>query len=800
MLCYLTRALVHHDKLRVHQKSTSTNNKEAFPVMMSRTGARGNRSVPGVVRAVLLLAGAPLWVLGTSCVLADTAANAEAASAATSADSDQSLQTVTVTAARLSLIGNAQTASQGVVVNDELTLVPAYRPGQVLETVPGLDVTVHSGEGKANQYLMRGYNLDHGTDLAVFVDDMPVNEPSHAHGQGYADINFMFPELATNVAYTKGPYYADEGDFATVGSVHINYLNTIPTTVSATVGTLDFQRYLAASSTELAGGNLLGGVEFQHYDGPWTTPGDQQKVNSVLRFSEGTAADGFSVSAMFYHDTWNAQTDQPERALIYGLIPSVYGILDPTDAGYAQRASLSAVFHDAIGPGELTSDLYLISNRMYLWNDFTHFLVDPLYGDQEQQHEDRVTEGGDSSYAWSAPLLGVSTEWQVGVHARFDYNDVSRMPTQGRVPLTTAQLNAGYVDPATGQPDWYGTYYETDKIHLGSVAGFFEITSHWTDAFRSVLGFREDYMYGIDSGTNYGSTSTPFAEPHLSLIYRLNESTELYASGGRGFHSDDIRGVDQARNEGVYGAPLIAGQTGEELGIRKNLLDNRISATLAVYNLLADSETTYDPDVGQDAAGPGSHRTGYEVNVTYQITHWLEIYGSYSGDRARYTSNYDDGTGHVGEYLPNAPFATGSLNIYIKNLGPWSGGLEYRYLGAFPLSSGPCNDAAVQADFANSGVTTCAQAVAKGLTPAGQVFGSGYGEWSADLHYEFGDGWSLGLAGFNLLNKKANAMEYFYVDRLQTEVAAGQYPDGVASVHFHPLEPISGRLTISKTF
>jgi len=693
---------------------------------------------------------------------------------------DQPLQEVTVTAQRLSLIGTAQTASEGVIVNDELTLTPAFRPGQVLETVPGLDVTVHSGEGKANQYLMRGYNLDHGTDLAVFVDDMPVNEPTHAHGQGYADINFMMPELATDVSYTKGTYYANEGDFASVGSVHINYLDSIPPQVSETVGTMDFQRTFLAGSTAAGSGTLLGAFELQHYDGPWTTPGDQRKVNSVLRFSSGDASRGFTVTAMFYHDLWNAQTDQPERALTEGLIPSVYGILDPTDAGYAQRASLSSVFHEALGEGIWTASAYVISSRLYLWNDFTHLLVDPINGDQEQQHEDRETVGADSSYAWSSQLFGVDTDWTTGLHARFDFNDVQRIPTQDRVPLTAAQLAA---------VDYPSSYSESDVVHLGSVAGYFQITSHWTTQLRSVLGFREDYMYGIDSGTNHGNASGALPEPKASLIYRLNESTELYASAGRGFHSDDLRGVDQARIEGRPGAPLIASQTGEEIGVRKDLFDRRVSATLALYSLVAQSETTYDPDIGQDVAGPGSHRMGYEVNVTYQATRWLELYGSYSGDRARYTSPLDDGTGHLGDYLPNAPFATGSFNVYVHELGAWSGGIAYRYLGAYPLTSGPCADAAVKVDF--PGLATCAQAP----TPKGEVFGSGYGEWNADLRYALRHGWSIGLAGYNLLNKKANAMEYFYVDRLP-----GESPDGEADVHFHPLEPISGRLTIAKTF
>jgi len=304
---------------------------------------------------------------------------------------------VTVTAERLNMIGTATTASQGVVDNDEIALTPACRPGQVLETVPGLDVTVHSGEGKANQYLMRGYNLDHGTDLAVFVDGMPVNEPSHAHGQGYADMNFMIPQLATNITYTKGTYYAYEGDFASVGAVHVSYLDTIPDQVSLSVGSEDFQHLVTAGSTPLGAGNLLGALELQHYDGPWTTPSDQRKINAVLRYSAGDEQQGYSLTGMFYHDTWNAETDVPERAIEEGLI-SRFGQLDPSDAGQAQRASVSGQYHSALAGGQLVASAYVISNHLFLWNDFTHYLVDPINGDQEQQHEDRATIGADVSY------------------------------------------------------------------------------------------------------------------------------------------------------------------------------------------------------------------------------------------------------------------------------------------------------------------------------------------------------------------------------------------------------------------
>ena len=664
------------------------------------------------------------------------------------------LAEVTVTGQRMSLLGSATTASEGIVVNDELALTPAFRPGQLLETVPGLTVTSHSGEGKANQYLMRGYNLDHGTDLAMFVDDMPVNEPTHTHGQGYSDLNFMVPQLATNIAYTKGTYYAAQGDFASVGSIHINYLDVMPDQVAVTGGNEGFQHVFTAGSTTLGGGSLLGALELQHYDGPWDPGTDERKYNIVLRYSSGDEHSGYSVTGMLYHSLWNAITDQPERAINEGLLGR-FQTLNPTDGGDAQRASVSAQWHTMVGDGTLSANAYVINNRLTLWNDFTHYLIDPLNGDQEGQHENRATLGGDISYARAAELAGISNDMVVGLHSRYDINDVSRVPTEDRVPLTEAQIEA---------VDYPSSAIERDHVHLNSVAGYVQVTSHWTDWFRSVLGLREDYIHGIDSGTNYGTASEALAQPKASLIFRPLQSTELYLSWGRGFHSDDLRGVDQAKITGIPGAPLIARQTGEEFGIRQQILQN-ITVTLSVYSLSAQSETTYDPDAGADSAGPGSRRRGAEINLTYQALKWLEFYASYSANHARYTTDYDDGTGHVGRYLPNAPFAAGSFNVYVKNLGRWDGGLNYRYLSAFPLSS----DA--------------------------RALGHGYGQWNGDVHYSLDDGWKLGLGIFNIFNVKANAAEFWYVDRLPGEPA-----EGVADLHVHPLEPTTARLTIAKTF
>jgi outer membrane receptor protein involved in Fe transport len=301
-------------------------------------------------------------------------------------------------------------------------------------------------------------------------------------------------------------------------------------------------------------------------------------------------------------------------------------------------------------------------------------------------------------------------------------------------------------------------------VHLRDLAWYAQATTHRQPWLRTVVGLREDGIGGGDSGTNPGRANASVLQPKASLIITPMPTTEFYLSAGRGFHSDDLRGVNRAAMSGSAGAPLIARQDGREVGVRRQV-GRRLALTLALYSLDAQSETTYDPDQGEDTAGPASRRRGFELNVTYQAAAWLELYGSYSADHARFKAPFDDGTGHLGIYLPNAPFATGSVTVFLKELGAWSGGLQYRYLSAYPLSSD------------------------------GAIRGSGYGEWNGDIRRAFGGGWTLALGVYNMTNKKADAAEYWYVDRLAGEPAAG-----AADVHVHPLEPISARLTLAKGF
>ncbi len=745
--------------------------------------------VPGIHQFAWLMRGASgiylLCGLGAWVALADAAAGTGDAAVL-----DSALAEVVVTAKRLDLLGTATTASAGLVSDEELQLLPAYRPGQLLETVPGLIVTLHSGEGKANQYLMRGYNLDHGTDLETYVDGMPVNQPTHAHGQGYTDLNFMIPELADGLSYTKGTYYADVGDFGAVGSVHLGYRDIIPDQISTTIGMYGYQRFFSAGTQGIGSGQLLAAGELQHYDGPFDTPDDQRKENLVVRYSEGDDHNGYSVTAMMYHGVWTSTTDIPERAIDEGRVAGRFGTLDPTDGGRAWRNSLSFNAHQTLGTGQLTSSAFFIDNQLHLINDFTHFLIDPVHGDQEDQMENRQALGGQLNYAFPLPFGSIPNEVSAGLLTRYDLLHVGRDPSEGQISLLDTN------DPS---------YTNDDRVWLFAGAAYAQLTTHWTASLRSVLGFRDDYQHGTDVDydaashetagyTNSGTVAQSLPQPKGSLILTASDSVEFYASAGRGFHSADLRGVNQdvSVDLGLPHTRLLSRQEGQEVGVRANPAPT-VALTFAVFNLWQQSETIIDPDVGADSAGPPSRRYGLELNATVRINRYLEFYGGASADHTRFTRPFDDGTGHEGLHITDAPVATGSLALYLADLGPWSAGLSYRYLGNYPLSSGPCSNTAAVHDFPGV-ATSCANAP----TASGQVNGKGFGETSLDVHYAFPGHLTASLGIYNLFNVHAAAAEFWYVDRLQNEL--GSYPDGRADVHEHPLEPIMARITLAKQF
>jgi outer membrane receptor protein involved in Fe transport len=698
---------------------------------------------------------------------------------------------VVVAGSRVNLLGVAQTASQGVVTREEIALRPIYRIGQLYETVPGLAVTVHSGESKANQYELRGFDVDHGTDFASFVDGMPVNQGTNLHGQGYSDQSFLMPQIVDSLDYAKGPYYAASGDFSAVGAAHVRLMDILPAQLSVSAGTFGDGGVFAGGTHAFDDQDRLwAAVEYAHVDGPWRPPGDYDKVNLAARFSHGDSEgdNGFSLTAMYNRSRGRLETDQPQRAIDADMIDR-FGVLDPTDRGRTERYSLSGRFAAEGEHWGFRSGLYAIHSEETLINNFTHFLDDPVNGDQEQQDETRTVVGGDVALTLTYRLGAIRTDTVVGLQDRYDSVYVDRRHTvAGRVldycmdeslfpPGVTPPAppaDAPMSDNATPVPA-VGGACNADRVRLNDFGVYVENTTWWTPWLRTVAGFREEVFYAHDHSLTtgfQGSASQTLPQPKGSLVLGPWLQTEFYVSAGRGFHSDDVRGV--FGTVPIEGFPMLAGPTpllapttGEEVGLRSNLIP-RVQVQVAAFREDFSSELRFDEDAGQDQATAPSRREGVEVSAQYRPFAWLELNTDLAFSHARYRGSPAQlaAFGLDGPYIALAPSFIGSFGVLVDHLGPWFGALQWRCLGSYPISDGDA-----------------------------QPRDKGYSEVNLDLGYRVTSHLQLQASVFNLFNTKANAAAFLYASRLRGEPA-----EGVTGLQVHPLEPISARFTATVTF
>ena len=687
-----------------------------------------------------------------------------------------SVSEVVVTASRLNETGLAQTASQGVITGQELELRPVYRIGQLLESTPGLMVTVHSGEAKANQYYVRGFLLDHGTDIAISVDEMPVNRPTNAHGQGYSDLNFLAPELLGGVDFGKGPFYADVGDFGAVANDHIRLVDTLANQIDLSAGTLgDEEGFVGGTHTFGSGDRLIASADYEHLDGPWTHADNFHKIAGALRYIHGAEDDGYSLTALYYWGHSNLTTDQPERAVQDGLIDR-FGTLDASDGARSERYSLSGRYATKGDNWSFDTSAYYIHSTMTLWNDYTHFLDDPINGDQEQQSEARTTAGGQAVYLLHLTFGPITSDTALGLQGRYDDVYVDRRHTHDRIALNYCETEQdpapdGSYAPAVATPAVDGAC-DADRVHLGDVALYAQNTTRWLPWLRTVLGLREDEETAFDhsfiSGFR-GNTDQALFQPKGSLVFGPWWKSELYLSAGRGFHSNDVRGVFETVSiEGVPVAaghtPLLAPATSYEVGVRSDVV-SQLSTQIAVFQEDFSSELAYDQDVGQDDASAPSRRQGVEVSAQYRPDRWIELNTDLAFSHARYRGDLTP-FGLDGPYIANAPSFIGSFGVLVDHLGPWFGGLEWRFLGQYPISDGdeyPKDD--------------------------------GYSEVNVDAGYKVTSKTRVQVSIYNLFDAHASASSAYYTSRLTGEPA-----QGVTDDQLHPLEPISARFSVQATF
>lgn len=640
-------------------------------------------------------------------------------------------------------VGTSDAASQGSIRSELIKNKGALRPGEILEFVPGMVVTQHSGDGKANQYFLRGFNLDHGTDFATRINGIPVNMPTHAHGQGYTDINFLIPELVERIDYRKGPYFATEGDFAAAGSADIRYRRQLAPTAHFESGQRGYRRVFAGGSTTVGGGlQLLGALELAHNDGPWTVKEKFRKNNTVFSLSDGNAANGWSVSLMNYEARWTATDQIPERLIGQPFNGGIFGrfdSLDDSSGGQTYRTSLSGQLqHSTQGVRDEIS-WYAMQYKLDLFSNFTYFL-NGASGDQFYQKDSRQVFGGQVSRLLSHPIAGRDSSTQFGIQLRKDRIRVGLFDTQRRnITVTTRD----------------------DQVQQLQTGLFVENNTQWLPILRTVVGLRWDQLQArvnaLSLPINSGRSQAHQFSPKFSAILGPFNKTELFFNAGKGFHSNDVRGttiqVDPKTSAAADRVPGLAASNGIELGVRTEAIAG-LQSSLALWHLKAASELVYVGDAGATEAGQASKRYGIEWNNRYTPMPWLIIDTDLAWSHARFAN---------GDRIDNAVERIATFSSTIKR-GAWAATLATRYIGSGPLIA----DNSIRS---RPSITT-----------------------NLRFGYQVSKQVELGFDVFNLFNRRNDDIQYFYESQLSSEAAPA------ADRHIHPAEPRSLRVSMKVNF
>tara|TARA_R110001606_G_scaffold386136_1_gene549988 strand:+ start:6733 stop:8790 length:2058 start_codon:yes stop_codon:yes gene_type:complete len=656
---------------------------------------------------------------------------------------DDSLEKITILGHGADLIGSAISASEGFVGEQEISVRPLLRTGELMELVPGMVATQHSGSGKANQYFLRGFNLDHGTDFATFVDGMPINMRTHGHGQGYTDINFLIPELIANMAYKKGPYYAETGDFSGAGSAFFNTQSQLSQGFAQlTLGQDQYQRLLLANSQDdVLNGTLLYGIEKQNYAGPWSDiDEDVDKINVLVKHSQKRWGGKLSIAAMAYDNSWNSADQIPQRAVDSGLIDSL-GSIDPSLRGDSSRYSLSANWDSA----QASLSVYAIDYDLDLFSNFTYFLDDPVNGDQFEQVDNRR-------------IYGAAGHWHL---------DTQSM-------RTTFGFDSRYDDI-----DEVGLYKSTDKQRRGPVrsdqvdelswALYAKNERDWTTNFRTSVGVRYDYydfdvtsrigsnINGVDLSANNGQRDADLLSFKGSATYKLSDASEVYIAAGQGFHSNDARGTTSVidPNDGSQVDPVdpLVKSHGAELGMRFNV-GSQLNTSISLWTLSLDSELLFVGDAGNTEASRPSQRKGIELTSYYRINKIWTLDLEYTVTDSVFTDHSNDG-----DKVPGAINQVLQLGASANFDNGWYASARLRHFGERPLVE-------------NNQIKS---------------------EPSSIVNAQIGKNWGrygLKLELLNLFNSDDHDIDYFYASRLP-----GEPTEGVEDMHFHPIEPRTVRLT-----
>jgi outer membrane receptor protein involved in Fe transport len=605
---------------------------------------------------------------------------------------------------------------------------------ELLTMVPGLFIGQHAGGGKAEQLFLRGFDIDHGTDVNISVDGVPVNMVSHAHGQGYADLHFVIPELVDNILFNKGPYYADKGDFATAGYAALNIKNILPVSmIKGEGGQFNTKRAVAAMNllperSRKNGKSLFIAGELMKTNGYFDNPQNFDRVNLFTRYQSKISLNSIlNISASYFKSSWNASGQIPERAVNEGLI-SFYGAIDPDEGGETDRKSINAIlstnFHNGV---QMKNQVYVASYNFDLFSNFTFFKNDSINGDQIRQREKRVLAGYNSSMFFTHFAGSVKLKTEAGIGLRSDFTKNSELShTLHRSTLLT-QVMKGDVTQFNSSAYVREDIIFSNRINITAGLRIDRFDFNYADALADISNRRNNNLV---------------ASPKLNLAYQLKQNVQLYVSTGKGFHSNDTRvsAYNNRRN-------VLPAVYGIDFGMIWKPVQN-LYVHSAVWYLKVEDELVYVGDEGIVEPSGKTNRMGVDASARYQPINRLviDVDANYSHARS------EDGA--KGEsYLPLAPVFTSTGGMMYKSAFGLNAGMRYRLMGKRP---------------ANEDYSTTAK---------------GYLICDALISYER-PSYEVRLSASNIFNTRWKETQFDTESRLRNET----FP--VSEIHFTPGNPI----------
>ena len=639
------------------------------------------------------------------------------------------------------IVIESETSALKTLSKLDLQVNPVQNSQEVLRMVPGLFIGQHAGGGKAEQIFLRGFDIDHGTDLSLAIDGMPVNMVSHAHGQGYADMHFIMPEVIEKISYGKGPYDTNKGNFATAGYVEFktldNPLQSFLTLEKASFGTNRTAGLIKILSQEKQSAYVAS--EFMTSDGPFDSTQGFTRFNGFAKYTYLTDNfDKLSISISRFSSKWDASGQIPERAILSGQIGR-FGAIDNTEGGVTSRSNINLNFTKVLSPNQfLKTHAFMSSYDFLLFSNFTFFLNDPVNGDQIRQKEKRNLYGIESEYTYNTKI-SQSTDWilKIGGGWRYDdINDMSLSQTLNRKMVISTS--------ASGDVDESNTYaYMESLLHFGK----------WTlNTGLRLDAFNFSYRDALSTLYTLKTANKTAISPKVNITYAYNRNLQLYFKSGRGFHSNDTRVVIDSTARQILPEAL-----GTDVGLivkpHANLMINA-----ALWYLYLGQEFVYVGDGGIVEPGEKTVRKGIDIGIRYQIGEHLFIYSDANYAHAR---NIEQQEG--ANFIALAPVFTHTGGINYQSNKKWQAGLKYRHIADRP---------------ANEDISI----VANGYTVADANF---------NLHFK---SWSVGFELNNIFNTEWNETQFATESRLQNE------PAYVEEIHFTPGFPRAFRAKLSWVF